>query len=423
MRAAALIIIIFTCFRLSAQDADFASLYEQGRYEDALRIVNGELDSFYSTRLEDKRIPSDFISMKSDKEDINLNLIFRYRKAKGFFIEDNPKLANLHVSAAACHAALGRRREAISNYTQALRFKNVELGKDDAIYYALSQIYKKAGQFEGYIAALESAFTLNPERYAYSLELGISLAPTTRKTKALYHLERYMNNTDDDIDPSLYLTAGNLNEDLGYYLNTQDYYQKYLSVKTNDGVIHFALGYIAFAKTGSHRLAASSFARALELLPEADIYHRSKAHEYTADMALSDLQFQKAIDHYGETIKYQEQVLERIKSGDAKIKEISERINLRKAEVLKDQNYESFKEYESLEEEKGKLALELNKQRRQYEMLNCGTVRWNTAWAYERIEEYQSAIEFYRQSISFDYRSNDSREKIIKLQLKIKRGY
>jgi Tfp pilus assembly protein PilF len=287
----------------------------------------------------------------------------------------------------------------------------------------MSQIYKKDGQFDGYVTALEAAFTLSPEHYDYSLELGKALAQTVKKVKALYHIERYINNKEDGIDPGLYLLAGNLSEDTGHYLKTQDYYQKYLSEKKDDGAIHFALGYIARAKTGNHKLALSSFARTLELLPENDIYRRSKANEYTADISLSDLQLKRAIEHYNETIRYQKQVLEHIESSEAKVQEISRRINSLKIEIMKEQNYDSFREYESLEEEKGKLALALNKERRQYELLNCGAVRWNIASAYERTGEYENAIEFYRQAISFNYRSGDSREKIIKLQLKIKRGY
>jgi len=425
VRIVFLILILFVRFSAQAQDLeDFETLRGQGKYADALRIVNKKIDAFYASRLEDKRIPSSFfISMKSDKEDTDINQIFRNRKENGFFIENNPELVKLHVNAADCHAALGNSREAINNYTQALRFKNIEYGKDDEIYYALSQIYKKDGQFEGYVRALESAFTLNPEHYDYSLELGKALAPTVKKVKALYHIERYINNREGNIDPALYLLAGNLNEDIGYYLKTQDYYQKYLSEKKDDGAIHFALGYITYAKTGNHNLALASFVRTLELLPENDIYRRSKAHEYTADMALSDLQFKKAIEHYSETIRYQKQVLEQIESSEAKIQEMSRRINSLKIKIISEQDYESFREYESLEEEKGKLTLALNKERRQYELLNCGTVRWNAASAYERLGEYENAIEFYRQAISFDYRSNDSREKIIKLQLKIKRGY
>jgi len=425
MRIILLILVLFVCFKAQAQDSeDFEALQEQGKYEEALSILNKKIDAFYASRLEDKQIPSSFfISMKSDKEDTDINQLFRNRKANGFFIEDNPELVKLHVNAAGCYAALGNSREAISNYTQALRFKNIEPGEDDAIYYAISQVHKKDKQFEGYVIALESAFTLNPEHYDYSLELGKALAPTVKKAKALYHIERYINNKENDIDPDLYLLAGNLSEDTGYYLKTQDYYQKYLSEKKDDGAIHFALGYIAYAKTGNHNLALSSFTKTLELLPETDIYRRSKAHEYTADIALSDLQFKKAIEHYSETIRYQKQVLEQIESSKDKIREISQRINALKIKIISEQNYDSFREYESLEEEKGKLALALNKERRQYELLNCGTVRWNTASAYERIGEYENAIEFYRQAISFDYRSNDSREKIIKLQLKIKRGY
>ena len=404
-------------------DESYLALYEQEKFEEALKIINKNLKNIYGTHLEDKRIPSDFISMKTDKEDIDINKIFLERKAKGFFIEDNPKLMKLHLYAGACYAALWQPSESISNYTHALRYKLVEPGKDDIIYYAMSQVYKNAEEFEAYVRALESAFALKPEKYSYSLELANALAPTARKVKALYHLERYINNSNEDIDPKLYILAGNLNEDIGYYLNTEAYYQKYLSIENGDGTMHFALGYVSYAKTGNHKLAAPSFERALEILPETEIYRRSKANEYIGDMALKDLQFRKAIEHYMKTLDYQAQVLERLNATKEKINELSARINTLKREMLKEQNYENFTEYESLEKEKGKLGLILNNERHQYEVLNCGIIRWNIAWAHERLEEYEEAIGFYRQAISFDYKTNDSREKIIKLQLKIKRGY
>lgn len=402
---------------------DFVALYEQEKFEDALRIINKNLDAIYETRLDDKKVPTDFISMRSDKEDIDLNRVFYERKAKGFFIEENPELVKLHVYAAACYAALRQHREAISNYTQALRFKLVKPREDDIIYYAMAQVYKESDQFDGYIRALESAFSLNPEKYAYSLEIATALAPTVKKVKALYHLERYLNNTDDDFNPKLYVLAGNLSEDIGYYLNTEAYYQKYLDIEDGNGAVYFALGYIAYAKTGNHKLAAASFESSLSLLPENDIYRRSKANEYIADMALKNLEFRKAIEYYSKTLDYQKQVLAQINQTNERINELSARINELKYQMLKEHNYTQFSEYESLEEERGKLRLILSNERHQYEILNGGIIRWNIAWAHERLEEYPEAISFYREVISFDYRPNDAREKIVKLQLKIKRGY
>ena len=402
---------------------NFAGLYRQGKYEESLAAVNRKLDAIYETRVEDKRVPTEFITLKTTEEDIDLKEIFRNRKAKGFFIEDNPRLVELHVHAARCCEQLSRHDDAINNYTQALRFKLPEYRKDDAIYYGMSRVYKKMGHFNGYIRALETAYTLNPEKYSYSLELGRSLSSTVKKKKAVYHLERYISNATGDVPPELYLLAGNLHEDLGHYLETESYYQKYLSVKKDSGEIHFALGYIACSRTGNHSLAVSSFGRALELLPKDDIYRRSKCHEYTADMALHDLQYRKAIENYRETITYQDRVASQIEAAEKKIKDMTERINRIKTDLLNRQDYQQFEEYEYLQDEKGKLQLELNRRKHQYEILNGGAVRWNMAYAHERLEEYPQAIDFYRKAISFDYRANDAREKIVKLQLKIKRGY
>jgi tetratricopeptide (TPR) repeat protein len=313
--------------------------------------------------------------------------------------------------------------ESVSHYTQSLRFRKVEYRRDDETYYEMSQIYRKMGLFDGYIRALESAFTLNPEKYDYSLELGTSLSKTARRKKSLFHVERYIQNAPGTVPPELYLLAGNLNEDLGYYLETQKYYLKYLSIKGDDGVMHFALGYVAYARTGNHALARESFTRALELLPAGDLYRRSKCHEYSGDMALNDLRYRNAIGDYMETLAYQEKVKSEIDATGKKLAALKSRINAIKTDLLNRQDYEKFEEYELLEDERGKMELALKKQKHDYETLNAGVVRWNLAWSHERLEEYQKAIEFYRASIAFDYRTNDAREKIIKLQLKLKRGY
>lgn len=406
---------------LAAQTYD--SLYEEGKYAEALDMVKQDINAYYADRLEDKNIPTDIISMMPEKDEPNLKQMFRSRKAKGFFIEDNPKLSALHVRAGDCYKEMNMFREAISSYTQALRLKTPEAG-DHTIYYAMSLVYGKADEFEGRIKSLEAAFTFAPENYAYSLEIGRALAPTQRKKKALYHLVRYLENVAaEEIDPKLYLTAAGLNEDLGYFLETVRWYQTYLQAKPDDAAIRYALGYVAYTHTGNHKLAVASFARALELLPEDDIYRRSKAYEYTGDIALSDVRYASAIAAYGKTFDYQRQVKAKIDETKATLDETAVRINELKIGILKTQDYKTFEEYEALEEKRGKLAVELSRMNRQYESLNCGVVRWNAAYCHEQLEEYPKAIELYREAIGFDYKTNDCREKIIKLQLKIKRGF
>lgn len=401
---------------------DFESLYSQGRYEEALAVVKGNIKEIYAGRFEDKSVPREIVSVMSDKEEVSLKLLFRQRKAKGFFIEDNPTLSDLHVKAGDCCRALDLYREAISSYTQALRYKMPE-ASDHEIYYSMARTYEKSGDFEGRIRALEAAFSFAPENYQYSLEIGTALAPSARKKKAIYHLKRYLDNAEGDIDVKLYLLAGGLNEDLGYYLETVSWYRKYLQARPDDGSIQYALGCIALSRTGNHKLAVSSLEKALELLPDSDIYRRSKAYEFIGDIALSDVQYGKAISAYGRAMEYQNIVKDDIEARKAGLADMSDKINTLKIELMKNRTYAVFREYEALEEQKGKAAAELSRVSRQYGSLNCGAVRWNTAWCLERLEELEQAIELYEEAISFDYKTNEAREKIVKLRLKIKRGY
>jgi tetratricopeptide (TPR) repeat protein len=368
MRAFSLVISITALFiilgaYLQAQDSappgNFQALYDQGKFTEALSLVTARLEAIYETRVEAKRIPTEFITLKSSEKDIDLKEVFRSRQAQGFFIEVNPELADLHMQAARCYGRLSKYNESVSHYTQSLRFRKVEYRRDDETYYEMSQIYRKMGLFDGYIRALESAFTLNPEKYDYSLELGTSLSKTARRKKSLFHVERYIQNAPGTVPPELYLLAGNLNEDLGYYLETQKYYLKYLSIKGDDGVMHFALGYVAYARTGNHALARESFTRALELLPAGDLYRRSKCHEYSGDMALNDLRYRNAIGDYMETLAYQEKVKSEIDATGKKLAALKSRINAIKTDLLNRQDYEKFEEYELLEDERGKMELAL----------------------------------------------------------------
>jgi len=421
------ILILASVINLHSQDMkgdpSYRQLYDQGQFREALPIILKNLDEIYSTRVEDKRVPTEFISLKNTEQDIDLKAVFRDRKARGFFIEENSELHTLHLYAGRCYAGTKEYIRAINQFIMALRYKKIEYGKDDAIYYDLSQALKKEGLFQAYVDSLETAYTLNTAQYRYSLELGLDLARTSEKKKALFHLERYIHQSGETIEPRLLLMAGNLHEDLGQYLNTEKYYIRYLENKPDDGPIHFALGYIAFKRTGNFSLAQKSFERSLDLLPQTEIFRRSKAHEYRGDMFLHNLKYEKAAANYRETIGYQEQVLKKINETETRIGELDKKISAIKTGLLKNQDYEQFEEFEYLQGEKGKLSIDLNRQKHDYAVLNAGAIRWNLALSLDKLEKYDEAINWYREAISFDYNANEARDRIIKLQLKIKRGY
>lgn len=402
---------------------DFLRTYQMGDYRKSLEIISRELNEFYAGRVEDKRIPTGFITTRESIREIDLRMVFRNRKAEHFFIEDNPRLSQLHLYAARCHGHLSDYFNSLGHYTQALRYKLVEPKKDDVIYFEMARLFIKDNHFPAYIEALETAVSLNPENYAYSLELGKALYRTDKKKRAIYHLERYVRGSDSPVSPEIYLMLGNLNEDIGRFLETEKYYIRYLAATPDDGKIHFALGHIAYYRTGNYPLALQSLDRALTLLPENEIFKKSKSYEYKADIALHELVFEDAVRYYLETIKYQEMVASQISAKQKELKELNETIRSLKSLLLKEEVFEKYEEYENLMDMKGKAEMELSRIQNEYGKLNAGRVRWNIAYSLERMEKLDEAIRYYRSSIAFDFNANEARKKITNLELKIKRGY
>jgi len=74
-------------------------------------------------------------------------------------------------------------------------------------------------------------------------------------------------------------------------------------------------------------------------------------------------------------------------------------------------------------EEESKLRLERRERLYSYSKLDAGRVRWNMAECHERLGKLDDAIRYYRECIAFDYEPSKARDRVIKLQLKISRGY
>ena len=426
-------LLLFTLSTVYAQPAvetDYASYYNKGDYAKALEIIRLRLNEIYEKRVDNKRVPMEIISFKKAEKEAeeagHINYLFTIRKAQGFFIEDNSELSGLHLAAAKCFFKTSEYDSALNHYYEALRFKQVEYQKDDAVYYEISQVYKALGHFNAYVNTLESAYTLNPDNYEYSLELGTALAPTAMKKRAIYHLERYIKSKGDNLEnPDLYIKLGNLYEDIGRYLETAEYYKKYLKRKDNDGYIYFALGYLACTHIGDYELAVNCFDKSAAILPENELFRRSKAYELKGDIKMNELEFEDAISSYLSTVKYQDRMLQEIQDNDAKITALTAQIRDAKSSIIKERGraFDKYNEYEYLEEEKGKIQIESREKKYQMAKLNIGKTRWNIAVSYEKLDKLEDAIKYYRESITFNYKSNEARKKIVKLQLKIKRGY
>lgn len=405
------------------QETDYKKLYEEKNYSKSLEVINKNLAEQYSRETGGTAgRPTGLDLLKTVESGKKLiKEAYRNRRAAGFFVKDNEELFTLHIYAARCYYEDRKYSEALNHYGQALRYRSIRPGEDDKVFYEIAQVYKKQKRPKPYRRMMEQAYSLNTAFPGYSLELGISLANTTARKKAIFHLERYIQAKGEADDPKLYLMVGNLYEDIGRYLDTVDNYRKYLKAKPDDGYIHFALGYLAYKRTGNFTLADQSFGKALEYLPQDDILRRSRINEYRGDMYMKDLDFDRAAEVYEKTVNYQEQIISGIQQRIEEIKKI-------RGEIAKIKSSTGVRDYYSANtfvkgEKKEKLELENRDKRYLFEKMNPGKVRWNLAVSHERMGNLQKAIAFYRKAITYSYKSDLAREKIIKLQLKINRGY
>ncbi len=439
MRSSDIIINIFGChflpvvllcaaITLCAMNAypqtldEVIALYEKQEYKSAAEKASARIAKIYELRGGERLSPSEHDIMKNLESGKRLlEKAYRERKASGFFIENNEELSSLHLYLARCYHKQSKFDYALNNYLQALRYRIIKPEKDDIIFFEIAELYREWNQPEAHARMLEAAYELNPSNPEYSLRLGIALSKTNEKKKSIFHLERYLRAKGDVEDPKLHLLLGNLYEDIGRYLDTVEHYKKYLEKKPDDGYIHFALGFLAYKRTGNFNLAKKSFTESLKFLPEDDILRRSKISEYMGDIHLKDLEFEKAAEAYKSTAQYQEEILADIKGKIEEIKKIQEEIKKLKATVPK--KGESRMDVYAEQDKKGELELKNKQKEYLFTKLNAGKVRWNLAWAHERLGNLDTAILYYKQAIDFDYNPNGARQKIQKLQLKIKRGY
>lgn len=413
----------------AGSDGDFSALMQKNDFKGALKILLPKIENIHGTRVDEKRVPSDFITLGgSDSEGLSkvkmLNKMFRERKVSPFFIEDNKELFLLHRAAGKCLYETNVLDDALNHYYQSLRFHQPKPEEDDSVFWEIAQVYLKKKQMPAYCATLEAAADLNPGKSLYSLELGKALYRTKDRKKAIYYLERYRVSQGEELkELDVLLMLAGLSEGVGRFLDAQKCYQQYLSARAGDGYIHFALGDIAFHNTGNYPLAISELRKAIELLPQTEIYRKAKAYEYIGDMFFATLKYDLAEEAYLQTITFQNLVLAEIKKNDDEIARINTEIRNLKSSLLKEKNYVQYNEYQFQMQEKERVLTERKEKKYEYDKLNPGKCRWNIAETYEKREMFEKGIEYYRQVISFNYQTNEAREKIIKIQLKIKRGY
>jgi len=399
------------------------SLLEQKKFTEALSVINAELDTFYSSRMAETRIPENFITLAESREKADLLEMFRNRREKGFFIEENNRVADLHILAARCHEGIGEYRPAVNHCYQSLRFRIITRGRDDAVFALMASLFSRMKETIATINCLEAAAPLAPDKYEYSLELAEILYRRNDPKRAIYHYENYLSRTRESADPDIYLKLGNLYEITGRYLETERYYSLYLEKKPDNPAIFYALGVIAFRHTGNHPLAFSSFGRALDLLPPDDILRQARCREYMGDMYRSDREYALAVENYRQSILFEKKIREDLDAMRSELAEMETRISNIKKGLLKKPSFDDYEELQILQNNKAKKEMLFKTRESDLEKLHPGVVRWNLAECLELLERLPEALDAYRDCVEAGYRAYEARERIKKIRLKITRGY
>ncbi len=415
---------LYTQTSLEDGDKTYQQHMEDGEYRDAVELLNAAIDEINSGRVRRKKIPSSYISFATIEEDIDVNRLFKDRVLENFYLEESTELHELHFQAGIAYRELGEYVKSVSHLQDSLRYKKLEYNVDDRVFYELSQTYKLMEKKRAYHNALEIAFNLNPQKPSYSKELGTQLYKTRYRQKSIYHLEQYIALIDDDeIDDKVYLMLAGLYIDTGKFLRAQDYYQRYLEKNDDDGEIYFALGDIAYTRTGHFDLAMQSFNRALQHLDDDEHIKRSQCHEYIADIHKKRLRYAEAVDSYQAAVEIEEIFQQRIDEKKAQIEKLEQELDELKRDLLKENDYVKYNEYQFQSQELERLKQEKEELDYEYSKFSPGLRRWNLAECYEKLEQYDMSLRYYEESIRVNYKANQARDRIKKIRLKIKRGY
>lgn len=412
----------------SQSNETFLSLYKSGAYQKSLKKIESKLKEIYDKRVENKQIPNKQLYIESIGEDKfkkdyqEIIKKFRVRKTKKYFLEDNKELANLHLYAGLCYKNLKNNRYALHHFNQTLKYKELEYKKDDIVFYNISQIFKEQSLFKGYVDALEMAYSLNEDNIEYSKELGEYLYLKGERRRAIYHLERYIEKSDK-VEQRIFIKLAGLNEGEKNYLKTERYYLEYLMNDQNNANIHFAVGILALNHTGNLKLAEISFNKSIKLLPETDIYRKAKSYEYIGEIHYRYMKYDKSATAYEQTIQYHNKIEKSIDSKKNEIKSARNKITKIKASLILKQDPEKYSQYLKLRIENGDRESELKNLRLEFKKLNVGKVKWRIAYCYEKLDKLKEAIKFYKKSVLYHYKPSDSEKRILKLKLKLFRGY
>jgi len=426
--SAGLVLLMLSVCNAFAQPAegaeDYTQLMKDGYYIDALKSIDKQIDEYTSTHVADKEVPANFISFTALEEKQNINALFQKREIPVNFTEENPQMRRLHFDAGVCHEKSGNYLEALGHYNQTFLFKRIVPEEDAEVFYRISQVYQTMGHDSARLNELEIAHYLKPDEAVYIKELADGYYTRKEIKISIFYYEKYIDNMGDSLDDqTVYIKLANLNTNLEKYLETEKYYLLYLKKNPDDLDVQYALGTLAYRNTGHFDLALENFSRIKKGSKDLAQDKLAKINELAGDIFFKREKYNRAVEAYLAAIDIETAYRQKVEEKRSEIQKLEQQINERKAELLKKNDYVKYEEYQDMLQDKTRLSYDLMMMEYELRKYNPGKLRWQIAESYERMKDYEKSLDFYRKSIAENYRQNNARDRMTKIQLLLQRGY
>lgn len=428
LRGLALIFSVMLGISAAAQEKsvpdEYRTLMNDGYYQDAVVQIERQIDEYNANDVAEKEVPANFISFQALEEKQNINELFSRRQVPVRFKREDTRMRQLHFDAGYCHEKTGNYLNALGHYNQSFLYKKIIPDEDAEVFYRISQVYRTMGYQQSYLNELEIAHYLKPADNAYVRELADGYYAGKNPKMAILYYEKFVKNSGDGPeDHSVYIKLANLNTSLERYLETEKYYLLYLEKNPDDPDVLYALCNLCYRNTGHFDLALEKIDKLKTGSKDISADKLSKLNELAGDIYFKREKYPRAIEAYKAAIEHENGYRESVDTKRSQLEELEKRINILKAELIKKNDYVKYEEYQDLTQEKTKLAYELMMMEYELKKYNPGKLRWQTAESYERLKDYQPALEYYRQCIAENYRQNEARTRMTKIQLILQRGY
>ncbi len=408
-----------------------AQWMNQGKWVEVEKSVQERLADIYAKKMKNQHVPTDLIDdaiKKAEKKEKNL-ILRRKQRFEIFnqFIEANDELYNLHISLGFAKLNLKKYAKAIANFREALRYIIIPADKKKEfahIQYQIAIAHRALQQTKGYQNALEKALAQDPQNAQYQKLLGLSYRFENQR-KSIHLLSNYLRSRSldqkkqDDQEKktnNVYLVLSGLHEQNRRYLDALKQYNNYLINNTNDGDIAFAAGVIAQEKLGQFQKALNFYRQALENTKQEDYKRRFAIHAKVGEIFSRMGEYEKSNQHFQSTKPYYKKITGEIGSIYDRIKEINDKMQKLKLDILRKNDQKSQSILSSYNQNISAERKRLQKVKHLKYGYNMGKIDWQIAQNLERQGQWQQSIQYYQKALDHGYQPKQAYQKILELK-------